>query len=69
MIFKTQLLIIVDDDDDDDDDDDRRVNGQQVSLTGRTFKSPQRLLLLRHTLATLAPPSHTGNTESHEKHW
>ena len=45
----------VDDDDDDNvdvavdddvdvtgvDDDDRRVNGQQVSVTGRTFKSPQ----------------------------
>ena len=29
------------DDDNVDDDDDRRVNGAQVCLTGRTFKSPQ----------------------------
>ena len=51
----------IDDDDNVDDDDDRRVNGAQVCLTGRTFKSPQvsrssvtLATLLRVKLATLS---------------
>ena len=46
------------DDDNVDDDDDRRVNGAQVCLTGRTFKSPQ----VSRSSVTLATLSHTGNT-------
>ena len=55
----------VDDDNVDDDvdvtgvdDDDRRVNGQQVSVTGRTFKSPQ----VSSSSVTRATLSHTRET-------
>ena len=40
------------------DDDDRRVNGQQVSVTGRTFKSPQ----VSSSSVTRATLSHTRET-------
>ena len=46
------------------DDDDRRVNGQQVLVTGRTFKSPQ----VSSSSVTLATLSHT-RFSSHKKHW
>ena len=50
----------VDDDVDDSgvDDDDRRVNGQQVLVTGRTFKSPQ----VSSSSVTRATLSHTRET-------
>ena len=46
------------------DDDDGRVNGQQVSVTGRTFKSPQ----VSSSSVTQSGNTNVTQETPHEKH-